>query len=595
MKSVFTQIKEAVTIEKVIVRIIMAWILTSLCFFVKSDGNFATALYAEEINTIMFFCYIVLFFVAFCALGLFKVFTWVETFGPTMLITVYGILSVGSDTDFAYVVGLMIMLAVAILYAINKTRVFVDFKKNSSVNIIYIVLAVVYILVVGGISVFRHLSFNSGTDGLGVMMNVFHSLREGFISLEWDRVKESAKYLFDNFSPVYYIFLPVYIIIPNPVTLLVLQVIMVISGLIPLTLLCRKFELSKTAMVAFGLLYVLYPAISCGCYTDLHESCLIVSVLLWLFYFIEKDNFKFVLIMSFMALLVCADAVIYVVFIGLYMVINKKRYIRGLVLIVAGIVYYIVMVNLLKKFVGTELSVGLSNYIVDGEGTIVDVLRNFMVNPGYVVQECFSKEKLQFILIMFLPLGFLPVFCKRISKFLLLVPMIIVNLAPDFSDKYSIYYQYAFGTSAVLIYLAVSNYSDLEEKAKRYLCAVALCAALVFLPTGALSKFNYVLDYTTNSKEYSSLYNDLKEIPEDASVAASPLFIDHLSSRNEIEEFYYGADTDYIVLDCRNKKYDKSIVKGLLDRGYVVQSQIDDYYIILHNPEHGGNALDSIQ
>jgi hypothetical protein len=57
MKSIFTKIKEAVTVEKVIVRIIMAWILTSLCFFIKSDGNYATALYAEEINTIMFFCY----------------------------------------------------------------------------------------------------------------------------------------------------------------------------------------------------------------------------------------------------------------------------------------------------------------------------------------------------------------------------------------------------------------------------------------------------------------------------------------------------------------------------------------------------------
>ena len=595
MKSIFTKIKEAVTVEKVIVRIIMAWILTSLCFFVKSDGNYATALYAEEINTIMFFCYIVLFFLAFCALGLFKAFTWVETFGPTMLITIYGILSVGSDTDFAYVVGLMVMLAVAILYAINKTRVFVDVKKGSHVNVLYIVFASVYIIVVGGISIFRHLSFNSGTEGLGVMMNVFHSLREGFVSLDWEQIKDSIAYLIDNFSPVYYIFLPLYIVAPSPITLLVLQVIMVISGLIPLILLCKKFDLSKTAMVGFGFLYVLYPAISCGCYTDLHESCLIVSVLLWLFYFIEKDNYKFVLIMSSIALLVCADAVIYVAFIGLYMVINKAKYVKGSILIVASIVYYTAMVILLKKFVGTELSVGLSNYIVNGEGTILDVLRNFMVNPAYVVQECFSEEKLQFIIVMFLPLGFLPLFCKRISKFLLFLPMIIINLAPDFPDKYSIYHQYAFGTSAVLMYMAVSNYAELEEKSKRYLCAVAMCAALVFLPTGAWSRVNYVIDYKESSKEYSSLYNDLKDIPKDASVAASPLFIDHLSNRSEIEEFYYGVETDYIVLDCRNKKYDKSIVKGLMDRGYVVQSQIDDYYIILQNPECDENALDSVQ
>ena len=581
MKDIFTKIKNAVTLEKVIVRVIMAWILTSLCFFVKSDGNYATAMYAENINTIMFLCYIVLFFLAFCALGLFKVFTWVETFGPTLLITIYGILSVHADTNFAYVIGLMVMLAISILYAINKTRVFVDFKKNFQVNIIYIVLSILYLLVVGGISIFRHLSFNSGTEGLGTMMNVFHSLREGFVSFDWDYIKGSLEYLVDNFSPVYYIFTPVYVLLPSPITLLVLQVIMVISGLLPLILLCRKFDLSKSAMVAFGLLYVLYPAISCGCYTDLHESCLIVSVLLWLFYFIEKDNYKFVVIMSVMALLVCADAVIYVAFIGLYMMLNKKKYIKGLVLIAAGVSYYVAMVILLKKFVGTELSVGLSNYIVDGEGTILDVIRNFMVNPGYVIQECFSQEKLEFMIIMFLPLGFLPVCCKRISKFILFLPMIIINLAPDFADKYSIYHQYAFGTSAVLIYMAVSNYAETEEKTKRYLCAVAMCASLVFLPTGALSKMDYAIDYVINSEEYGKLYDDLKEIPEEASVAASPLFVAHLSNRDDIREYHYGVEADVIVLDCRNNKYDSRIVDGMVKKGYTITSELNNYYVIL--------------
>ena len=581
MKNIFTQIKDAVTLEKVIVRIIMAWILTSLCFFIKSDGNYATAIYAEEINTIMFLCYIVLFFLAFCALGLFKMFTWVETFGPTLLITIYGILSVHADTNFAYVVGLMVMLAISILYAINKTRIFVDFKNNLQVNIFYIVFAIFYIVVVGSISICRHLTFNSGSEGLGTMMNIFHSLREGFVSFNWDYVKDSVEYLIDNFSPVYYIFIPVYVIAPSPITLLVLQVIMVISGLIPVILLCRKLDLSKSAMVGFGFLYILYPAISCGCYTDLHESCLIVSVLLWLFYFIEKDNFKFVLIMSVMALLVCADAVIYVACIGLYMMVNKRKYIKGLILNVVSVAYYIAMVILLKKFVGTELSVGLSNYIVDGEGTILDVIRNFMVNPGYVIQECFSLEKLQFMIIMFLPLGFLPVCCKRISKFLLLLPMIIINLAPNFADKYSIYHQYAFGTSAVLIYMAVSNYADMEDKVKRYLFAVAMCASLVFLPTGALSKMDYVVDYVTNKEAYDQMYEDLKDLPEEVSVAASPLFVAHLSARDEIREYRYGVEADIIVLDCRNNKYDSRIINGMVENGYSIKSQLDNYYVIL--------------
>ena len=581
MKSFLLKIKDAITLEKIIVRIMMAWILTSLCFFIKSDGNYATPNYAEEINTIMFLCYIILFFMAFCALGLFKVFTWVETFGPTILITVYGILSVQADTNIAYVVGLMVLLAVSIMYAVDKTRVFIEIKKNSVVNILYILAAVLYFVVVGGISIFRHISFYSGTEGLGTMMNIFHSLREGFVSFDWDSIKDSVTYLVDNFSPVYYIFIPVYIIAPNPITLLILQVIMVASGLIPIMLLCKKFGLSKSATVAFGAIFILYPAIACGCYTDLHESCLMVSVLLWLFYFIEKDNYKFVLIMSVVALLVCADSVIYVAFIGLYMMINKRRYIKGLIITVVSIAYYIAMVSILKRFVGDELSAGLSNYIVDGEGSILDVIRNFIVNPGFVIQECFSQDKLQFLLVMFLPLGFLPLFGKKISKLILLLPMIIINLAPNIEEKYSIYHQYAFATSAVLMYMAITNYGEMEEKVKRYLCAVAMCASLVFLPTGALSRISYVWDYFDNRKEYSQLYDDLGKIPKDKSVAASSLFIAHLSDRAEIEEYYYGVEADVIVLDCRNNRYDSRIVNGMVKRGYTIDGQIPGYYIIL--------------
>ena len=47
MKEFFKKVKSELTIEKVVVRIIMAWVLTSLCFFIKSDVDFATPTYAD--------------------------------------------------------------------------------------------------------------------------------------------------------------------------------------------------------------------------------------------------------------------------------------------------------------------------------------------------------------------------------------------------------------------------------------------------------------------------------------------------------------------------------------------------------------------
>lgn len=568
MKTFWKKLKSETTLEKIIVRIIMAWILTSLCFFVKSDGNFATALYTDKINTIMYVCYILLFFVSFCALGFFKAFTWVETFGPTILITIYGILSVQADTELSYVMGLMVVLAVTIMYAINKTRVFVEIKKKWAVVVLYILAAVFYMGIVGGVSIFRYLTYNSGNDEFTALVQLFHNLRSG------------SKPVTD-FSLIYYIFLPVYCIFPYPLTLLVMQIITVLSGIIPMYLLCRKLNLSKSATVAFGIIYVLYPALACGCYADLHENCFLIPLLLWLFYFIEKDDLKMIIILSALSLLVKEDAVIYVGCIGLYLLIGRKKYAKGAILTVGSIIYYVIIVIVMKKSGGLEITKGYENYIVDGNGTILDVIHNFIVNPGYVVQKCFSQEKLQFLFFMFLPVGFMPVCSKKISKFILLLPMIFINLAPDFSEKYSIFSQYAFGAAAILIYLSVSNYSEMEEKTRKYLCAIAISASLVFLPTGALSKTEYAIDYMNNYEQYKLLDEAIADIPKNASVTASKLFSAHVANRTNVYEYPSDELSDIIILDSRNNKYDSRVIKGFLKKGYTVVDEEKDLYVIL--------------
>ncbi len=581
MKEFFTKLKAEITLEKLIIRLIMAWILTSLCFFIKSDGNFATAMYAEQINTVMFICYVALFFAAFCALGFFKAFTWVETFGPTILITMYGIMSVQSDTNISYVIGLMIILAAAIMYAINKTRLFVDFKSRRSVIIVYILALCFYVGVVACICICRHLSYKSGANGFAVIIQMFHGIRTSFTPGTTLDMKSVASYFMTDFSPVYYLFLPVYCIFPYPLTLLIMQVITVACGIIPVYFLCKKFKLSKSATAAFAIIYALYPALSCGCFTDLHVSCFYVPLLLWLFYFIEKDDLKLIIPMTVLILFVREDSVIYIASIGMYLILGKHKYVKGAVLTIGSIIFYIVFILIIKKFVNTAATEGFSNYIVSGEGTLIDVVRNFIVNPGFVIQECFSQDKLQFMFFMFLPLGFMAVFGKKISKLILLVPMIFLNLAPNFYERYSIFYSYAFGVSAILIYMAISNYSEMEERTKRFLCAVAICASIVFLPTGTLSQTQYAVDYVNNREEYEEIHDIVKELPEKASVIASESFLTHVSARDEVYAYPSDEEADIVFLDSRDGQYDSDVIEEFREKGYYVKSQKKDLYVIM--------------
>ena len=583
MREFLKKVKAELTIEKVIVRIIMAWILTSLCFFIKSEVDFATPTYADGINTLMFICYVVLFLVAFCALSLFKAFTWVETFGPTILLTIYGIMSVQSETELSYVFGLMVMLAISIIYAVNKTRTFIEVEKKTIMIVVYALAAAFYVGTVGTTCIFRYLSFNNENESFAAIVQMFSNMKSDFVAYTSLDLKNNPSYFLTDFSPVYYLFLPFYMIFPSPITLLVLQVITVISGLVPVYLLCRHYGISKSATSAFALIYALYPAFACGCYTDLHSSCFFVPLLLWIFYFIEKDRLKMIALMCILLLMVQEDSVIYVAAIGLYLMLSGKKYAKGMMVLVTGIAYYVVMIILMNRMGDYEISRGFSNYIVNGEGTLLDVIRNFIVNPAYVVQECFSLNKLQFMLFMFLPVGFMPLCSKKISKYILFMPMVLINLAPSFDEKFSIFYEYAFGIAAIFMYLSISNYAEMEEKTKKYLCAVAICASIVFLPTGTLSRLGYVMDYSKNHEQYQKLYDALEDIPEDMSVVVSPYFTSHVANRKIIHEYPSNKIANVVVLDCRNNRYDSRVIKGFQKRGYVVQDEVEDFYVILVN------------
>lgn len=288
-------------------------------------------------------------------------------------------------------------------------------------------------------------------------------------------------------------------------------------------------------------------------------------------------------LMCILLLMVQEDSVIYVAAIGLYLMLSGKKYAKGMMVLVTGIAYYVVMIILMNRMGDYEISRGFSNYIVNGEGTLLDVIRNFIVNPAYVVQECFSLNKLQFMLFMFLPVGFMPLCSKKISKYILFMPMVLINLAPSFDEKFSIFYEYAFGIAAIFMYLSISNYAEMEEKTKKYLCAVAICASIVFLPTGTLSRLGYVMDYSKNHEQYQKLYDALEDIPEDMSVVVSPYFTSHVANRKVIHEYPSNKMANVVVLDCRNNRYDSRVIKGFQKRGYVVQDEVEDFYVILVN------------
>lgn len=584
MREFWIRFKEGVTLERIIVRLIMAWLLTAVLFCLKSQIYFNSAEFAAEINIAMYLCFVLLFFIIFCALGYLKVFSWMEVYGPMILVTLYGMLTIGGASELSHLIGLLAFLGIAVVYAVNKTRVFAEITKKSTVVILYVIAAAFYMGVAGVTTVLRYVNYASPAFDFGIWAQMFHNMRESLEPVTTVEREKLLSHFAVHFSPIYYIYLPVYFIFPYPATLQILQVVTLASGMIPVYLLCRRFNLSRGATAAFGVIFALFPVLTTGCFYDLHENCFLVPLLLWLFYFIEKDDIKGIILMSVLTVLVKEDAPMYIACIGLYVIIGKKKYVRGAVMLLFGVAYFLTVTMLMRRFGTGVMTDRYDNYMIDGGGGLMDVIKNFITNPAYVLSECFKEKKYQFLIYMIVPLGFMPMATKKVSKFLLLLPMIIINLATDYVYQYSIYFQYAFGTMAILIYLAISNYAELPEKAKRFMCAIAICAAVIVMPSGSLSKTYYIEQYRSGRESIKILDEVMESIPKDASVSASTFFVAHLSDRAELYSYpaihENSIAADYLVLDLRFDGLTASDLVFITRNGYEKVSGVEGLYAL---------------
>lgn len=586
MHEFWTNFKKSVTLEKVIVRLIMAWLLTAVMFCLKSQQSFNSAEFAAEINTVMYLCFVLLFFIIFCALGYLKVFSWMEAYGPMILVTLYAMFTISGNSELPYLIGVLAFLGICVVYAVNKTKDFADIKKKGTVVIIYVVAALFYMGIAGTTTVLRYVNYSSPAFDFGIWAQMFHNMRESFQPVTTVERERLLSHFAVHFSPIYYIYLPVYFIFPYPATLQILQVITLASGIIPVYLLCRKFELSKSATAAFGVIFALFPVLTTGCFYDLHENCFLVPLLLWLFYFIEKDDIKGMIAMSLLTVLVKEDAPMYISCIGLYVIIGKRKYVKGTIMLMFGVAYFLTVTMLMRHFGLGVMSNRYENYMVGSSGGLMDVIKNFITNPAYVISESFKEKKYQFIIYMLVPLGFIPAATKNVSKFILLLPVIIINLASDYVYQYSIYFQYAFGTMAILTYLAVSNYAELSEKSRRFMCSLAVCGAVIVMPVAGLSRTYYIDNYVYNKENIKILDEVMDSIPKDASVSASTFFVAHLSNREELYSYpaihEKNVPADYLVLDLRYDGLTADDRSFITQYGYEKVSGVDGLYALYY-------------
>ena len=505
----------------------------------------------------------------------------------------YGIVCCSHTASFYTAFGFLILLSILLIGVLREDGIAAEairLPRRLTVIIIALFAAAMAAYLISA-ALMRYFAYNSPCYDFGIFAQMFHSMRTTGGAVTTCEREEAMSHFAVHVSPVFYLLLPLYMIFPHPETLLILQVLGVLSGVIPLYLLTRHFKLSEGESIAICLLYLGCAALTGGIFYDFHENKFLTVLILWLMWSIERKKLPLTVISALLTLSVKEDAAIYVLFIGLWMLLCRREKLTGLILSAGSIGYFVAVTRWLNKHGDGAMFDRFSNVI--RQGGIRELARTALSNPALLLHECMNAEKLVFVACILLPLGFLPLMTKRLSSLILACPFVIVNLISDYSYQHNLNFQYTYGVMALLFYLTVANLPHIADfatgfRTRRALICFALCAS-VLIGTVQIKNHSAVFGYYTERLEDSAVITEtLAQIPADASVRTASMFAAHLAEREELYYLTNEKDADYVVLDLRPyiniasaRGYDVEYFERL---GYELLTQTEDIIALLRKP-----------
>lgn len=440
--------------------------------------------------------------------------------------------------------------------------------KKYSASRIAIGAAIVFFLVMLALTLNRYYTFYASYDQ-GIFNQVFwNSIHGRFFEsslssqLSTNVVHEnevpSVDYhrLGQHFTPALLLWTPLYAIFPHPATLTVLQVTLVTSAGLVLYVLARQYlapSIATTIVVSFyGANAVVGPTLS-----NFHDICQIPLFVFTLLLAMEKRWWWLFSLMAVLVLAVREDAGVGLFGVGIYMIASKRFPRIGLAVCLVSFSYMIVLTNKIMPLFSADISQRFmmerfGQYADGEEASTLEIIWGMVKNPWRLFLELFTPffGTIKYLLAQWLPLAFVPAISPSawaIAGF----PLLKLFLGQG-ESVLAINIRYAMTVVPGLFYGAILWWSKHPESYKKlsfrrfwlYCICISLFLTITSNPNRTLSflvpdSFQpWVYVSLPRQWQHASQINSLlKQIPPDASVAASTYIVPHLSSRREIIRF----------------------------------------------------------
>lgn len=328
---------------------------------------------------------------------------------------------------------------------------FLNFGKKT--NILFLTLifiaSVAYSFI---LSNKRYHNFEYGKFDLGNMAQMVWNTSQGrFMEVTDQFGTNMPRWGMSHIDPILAIFAPVYWVYPNPMFLVLIQQIVILSAIYPLFVLVKWKTKSIIAAYFIVLSYVLYPANGFTLvWTGFHGISFVAPILIWITWFLERNDFlvqaslnkKIIYWVLIIAMLMGKEeigAMLAIASVFLYFKNKRLAIMTFIVGLVWSLLCFLVFIPYYSHYrsesvntffeqvgVNTEEAKNISgeNFFINRYAYLGssygEIAKNAILKPNLIYKKTFSEQKLEALNNLFGPMGY----------FVFLSPLWIISL-PD--------------------------------------------------------------------------------------------------------------------------------------------------------------------
>ena len=441
-----------------------------------------------------------------------------------------------------------------------------DLKKDKLVYMAMISYMAIFSIVV----VFKHMSFFSTVYDLAIYDQGIWGLKNFMLT---DSIM-GFPIIGGHFQPILFILAIFYVVYSSPITILVLQTIMLAIGAIPLYLLAKKVLKNRLISFSISLAYLLNLSIQYANLFDFHPLVLAVPFILFAFYFLEKRSYKAFFISMIIAGL-CKEYIplMFVPF-GIYLFFAHKKKMLGITMAIIGAGWFALNISvIIPYFLGNYYLMFQQNSYF---GTsLSEFITTLITRPIYSAQYFLVFNKLALLILLLIPIAF-GIFALLAPEIILLgiTELVIMMLrTPDSLSEIVYHHQASFipfiFVASIYGIKRFNRFIHLHKiiPAKNILPAISLLllstaifSNIAYGPFTVLydiKEFNPYTDYAKTGRKFVSM------IPEDASVASPDWVLPHLSNREKAYTLPHFLKTDLLLFESGELEMPEYILMDL--------------------------------